>query len=312
MNSSDYLSLKDPLFHPGWIEFNERKAGLKAERLIIGPDKGTAWELETIVYRNKTGSIINPSRTPYMPMRFHSTSDVISSVNRRKRMAIEKLSILYKNEKINKTIKLSPVLSDIRPFVWEGFTVDQLYTYYLDLNKYPHHTSSDIKNKIRKALKAGYYFEESVDYDAIIECIHAPYKRQRLKHTLFANELSDLHYHMESNGFTAIICKDKDGQPQGAAILFYSPGGIGMNWTRGMKNLALKDGANSLLMDYTINFLKSKGCKVCDLGGANIPRISKAKESWGGELIPYFAVSKFSVKNWSIKKVKKIYQKIRR
>jgi hypothetical protein len=44
----------DPLFHPGWIEFNESQWSLKAEKLVFGPDRGSAWELKTIKLKCRT------------------------------------------------------------------------------------------------------------------------------------------------------------------------------------------------------------------------------------------------------------------
>ena len=291
--------MDDPLFSPGWIRFNEMQWGLKAERIVLGPKKGTSWELETIIYRNKKGQLIKPLRNPHLPVVFSSTSERPFTLNRRKRLAIDELATFYKKNKFASDLTLSHIVNDVRPFLWQGFIVSPKYTYHIDITSPGQKTDPKAINIVRKAIKLGYTCETTLDFDAVVKCQYAPYFRQgkSISGFLTVDEFQSIYNLIGDKGFVAFLCCDSKGKPQGASIHFFVPGGWAMDWSSGVETTALKNGANYLLNEFAINFFTEKHCKIYDFAGANIPSIAASKEAWGGDLVCYFSIRQPNVKN---------------
>jgi hypothetical protein len=284
-------NITDPLFHPGWINFNELQWGVKAEKLVFEPDKGNSWRLETIVYRNKKGKLVNPPRNPHLPVHFECTSEKPARVNRRKRMALEQLAAFYRKNRFGSSITLSPVADDLRPFTWQGMAATPRYTYHIDIANFAKLADSNVLNKSRKAKKLGYTCEITLDFQAVQECLNAPEARLGFEHRVNAAEMKRLHELVGDNNFAAFLCRDSAGRPQGAWVSLFVPNGWAMAWSAGVKSAALKDGANNLLGEYALEFLAEKGCTIFDFVGANNPPVARMKEAWGGDLVCYFTVN---------------------
>lgn len=286
----------DPLFHPGWIEFNKAYWGLDAEVLEFGPKKGTSWELKTVVYTNNKGQIVNPPRNPHIPVEFFCSSNKPSAYNRRKRLAIQQLSDCYADKKIKGGIKLSPEVSDLRPFVWNNMQVSPNYTYHISLDNYQSRMDSSVLNKARKAKSLGYSCYVTNEYSSVQECLESAQKRKGFDHVVNVKGLELLSGLMGVN-FVCFIAIDIKGDPAGAWIRVYCNDGLALAWSAGIKDDALKDGVNNLLGEYALEYFVSKNCKVFDFVGANIPPVAEMKEAWGGDLVCYYTIRENNIRN---------------
>lgn len=284
----------DPLFHPAWVDFNERRWGLTAEIIELGPEKGTSWELRAILYRDKKNKYVNPPRNPHLPVGFQSSSQKLSSINRRLRVATERFVEVVQKRGVRGALNLSPVLTDVRPFQWLGLRVAPRYTYHLSIPEYREFLEPAVLNKARKALSLGYRCEVSRSFDEIQECLSAAEARKGFNHQVGAMELSELSEAMGEEAFVAFLCRDSTGIPVGAWVRIWSPGGAVLAWSAGVKGQALKDGVNNLLGQFALDFFADQGCTTFDFVGANIPPVAEMKEAWGGRLVQYFAVSEVS------------------
>lgn len=285
---------KDPLFNSAWIDFNERKWGLAAEKIELGPERGTSWELRAVLYRDKSNRFVNPPRNPHLPVDFQSSSLKLSSINRRMRVATEGLAEIVKNRGVRGALNLSPVLSDIRPFQWLGLRAVPRYTYHLSIADYRDSLESAVLNKARKAFSLGYRCEVSRSFSEIQECLSAAEERKGFNHQVGATDLSVLSEAMGDEAFVAFLCRNSEGEPVGAWVRIWSPGGAVLAWSAGVKRQALKDGVNNLLGRFALDFFAAQGCTTFDFVGANIPPVAEMKEAWGGRLVQYFSVSEVS------------------
>lgn len=290
------MTFYDPLFHPGWIEFNKTYWGLEAEVLEFGPKKGTAWELRTVAYTNKKGQLVNPPRNPHIPVEFSSSSDKPSSYNRRKRLAIQELAAYYAERKVKGGVSFSPEVNDVRPFVWSGMEASPRYTYYVDPQCYRKNIDPRAVKKSRKAVAAGYKCDVTTDYGAVVSCLSETEARNDFDHQVSKEGLAVLREKMGDN-FLCFIAYDVGHQPVGARITFYADNGMAMAWSAGIRTAALKDGVNNLLGEYALDFFSSRNCQVFDFVGANIPPVAEMKEAWGGELVCYYTIRQPSMRN---------------
>lgn len=291
------MTSEDPLFHPGWIEFNRQQWGLKAEVIELGPRKGTSWQLTTVLYTNRRGQLVNPPRNPHIPVHFECSSNKPSSINRRKRVALQALAERYQQYKIKGGINLSPVVNDVRPFQWKGLSATPRYTYHIGMNGYRDSIDSRVLKKASKAKTLGYYCETSNDFLAVQECLTEPENRNNFNHSVNETDLKKLNFLMGSDSFCAILAYNSEGKPAGARLLLYTEGGIAMAWSAGIKSEALKDGVNNFLGAYALEFFSNKNCKTFDFVGANIPPVAEMKEAWGGDLVCYYTIREQNIRN---------------
>src|SRR5690606_23364031 len=113
-------------------------------------------------------------------------------------------------------------------------------------------------------------------------------------HKVGPSELSRLAEYMGDN-FVCFLASDSEGNPAGAWVRIYSPGGLAVAWSAGVKNFALKDGVNNFLGQFALDYFADKGCEVFDFVGANIAPVAEMKEAWGGELVCYYSIRE---QNW--------------
>lgn len=289
MSTIHYPLPQDPLFHPGWITFNEESLGLTAERKVFGPEKGTRWELETVIYRDKNGRLVHPLRNPYLPVAFHSVSDQIVKVNRRKRMAIQQLADFCSSHRIVEKLTFSPDLDDPRPFGWNGLTIEPRFTWYVALQDYWTHVDAAVRKNCNKAAALDYSCEQTTDWQAIMACLEAPENRKGFSYKLDVQSLSRL-YELTPDHSVAFLCVDSTGKPIAGRIALYVPGGLSMGWSIGVKAEGLRNGVNALLHKHTLDWFVSRGCTRYNFAGANIPTVAEMKEAWGGRLIHYYSI----------------------
>lgn len=286
--------MNDPLFDPGWIAFNEKAWGLRAEVVEFGPEKGTAWALKTVLYKNKRGALICPPRNPYLPVEFLTETTKGFSLVRRKRIALEALVKRYQSFGVRGAIPLSPDVDDVRPFTWSGYRANPRYTFLVDLASFESSVDSRALKKAAKALELGYSSQLTDDLSSVQECLQEPEDRKGFTHAIDLAGLRDLRDMMGQENFICALTYNKSGDPVGARILLCAPGGRVLAWSAGVKTSALRDGVNNLLGVFVIRGLVEKNYKELDLVGANIPPVAEMKEAWGGKLVQYFSISEFS------------------
>ena len=285
------MTILDPMLLEGWLRFNEEHWGLTAKRLVLSPEKGSSWELQTVLYANRKGVIVQPPRNPYLPVQFSTSATRVSAINRRKRDSLEALAKVLGGYKGQRPLALDPGVQDVRPFVWKGQVVRPRYTYTLPLPGWREQADKTVFQKARKAEKGGYTVEKTSDYEAVQGCLEGAQDRKGFDHKVSARGLARLAELMGGDHFVCFLARDADGAPKGAWVRIYVPGGRALAWSAGVHTEALKDGVNSLLGVHALEWFESKGCTSFDFVGANIPGVAAMKEAWGGELTPYYVVS---------------------
>ena len=286
----------DPLFHPGWIRFNEQRWELSAEPLVLTPEKGDAWRLETVLYRNRQGRLVTPPRNPHLPIDFHCASERPASRNRRKRLALTRLADHLQQCEFGGSLSLSSVADDVRPFEWANMAARPRYTYHLDIASRDEAIDPSARKKARKCRRLGYRCETTEDYAAVAACLAGPESRKGFDYRLDAEELARLAELMGPEHFVCFLARNAEGEAMGTRVFLFQPGGHALAWSAGMKTEAMKDGVNNLVAEEALEFFDRQGCSVFDFIGANIPPVAEMKEAWGGRLVCHFTISQRGVR----------------
>lgn len=294
----------EPLFNLGWIKFNCELWDLTSEIITLKPEKGNAWKLKTVIYRNRKGQIVNPIRTPYIPVVFECSTKAPTSYLRRKRAAIAKLAEIYSANACKGSILFSTQMDDPRPFTWEGFTVAPHFTFYLNIQNYKDDADKRVLKHSKKAESKGYYIERSLDFECVVSCLKASEERKGFSHVIDVRGLSMLNQLMTPDYFHCYLVKDKEGYAVGARVLLLAEEDKVLAWSAGINSSALRDGVNHFMVDKLLEFYANKGYKTFDFVGANIPAVAEMKEGWGGGLTTYYSVRAPSLRNQLISNYK--------
>lgn len=286
----------DPLFHPGWIQFNEQRWSLTAEPLVLTPEKGDAWRLETVLYRNRQGRLVTPPRNPHLPIDFQCASERPASRNRRKRLALTALAEHLQECDFGGSLSLSSVADDVRPFEWANMSARPRYTYHLDIATREDSIDPNARKKARKCRRLGYRCEVSQDYAAVAACLAGPEARKGFDYRLDAAELARLGELMGPEHFVCFLAFNAAGEAMGTRVCLFAAGGHALAWSAGMKTEAMKDGVNNLVAEEALEYFAGQGCSVFDFIGANIAPVAEMKEAWGGRLVCHYSISRRGIR----------------
>ena len=215
---------------------------------------------------------------------------------------LEELSTLY--DRIKFSIHYS--VNDLRSFQWFNyhkpekgqFKLKLRYTGILDLTTT--HNNDEILMSARsvrrqeyfKAIKNGFYSEESSDIDILNYLQDLTYKRQEI--TISDRErklVTNLSEASLSKGFgRLLICKDKIGNPASAALFIFDQK-CGYYLIGATDPKYRKFGLGSYVIFEQIIRCKEQGLKIVDFCGINSPNRGDFKISFNAKPVPYFDVS---------------------
>lgn len=303
---------KNPLSNPGWIKWNEKKWGVKAEHVIYQKNGKEFPKLEGIIYRNKRGKILMPLRNPYLPFEFTDSTTRLDRIY----VDYQEVVKLFVDDLLEYglcgNIILPPGFIDSRPFQWAGFSVELRYTFVQDFSQ-TYILSNKIKNKLNKAVKLGYVVERSKDWQSILDCISYTENEKKFSNRVSVSDIRICAELLGDNNFRGYLVKDHKGKPVLGALRLLQQNGVALAWSQGGIRENMKDGIVQLVYDFVLDDIKKSGVLYFDWIGANIENVALAKSAWGVPLSPQLVIVDRSLKgvlyNYFKPKVKKLLGK---
>ncbi|MGB8954223.1 MAG: GNAT family N-acetyltransferase [Tumebacillaceae bacterium] len=281
----------DPLFLPGWQEFNRLKWGVTPLAVQFGLENSDLPRLDAMLYLNPRGRVVRPPLNPYLAVVFQPTSTTHSFRIASQWMKVAQLFVGKMREfGLSRTLFLPPEIGDVRPWQWAGFRTSVRYTYHLDFPYDLRMADTGVRSRVRRAERLGYVCKRTTDVRAIWECLKATEERQGFDHHLTVEDLELARRCLGDEHLRGYVCYGPQGEPASAAYVLYAPGGKGIGWLHGAKKEHLSDGAVQLLDAFIIKELQESGAIGFDFVGANLPSVATAKSYWGCELIPYYVI----------------------
>lgn len=184
---------------------------------------------------------------------------------------------------------------DFQPFIWNKHKVTSQFTYQLDLRKSKEelfqNLSAERRKNITKAMNENLIIKETEPNKEMLSMILGTFERQNIEvensliekivfETKKENRIATMTFDSENNPLACNFCLVDSRK---ATYLF-----------GGYSTHNKHEGAGALAMWSSIETTKERKVEVFDFEGSMIPQIEKYVRGFGGELVPFFRVTKSS------------------
>lgn len=292
-----------PLMLDGWLEFNAATSGLTPVRRTYSSDNKALPVAETVLYLDKKGRMRMPHRNPYIPINFTPTPTPSKRRVMLQWQAVSQLMALdLKHRGLANTIVYPPDVVDIREWQWLNFNAIVRYTFIISFPHDQGEISKSIRKLVAKAVAGNFKCEQTTNMSHVIECLVGTEHRQGFEHGLRVQDLELARELLGDGSFRSYVCYAPNGEAASARIALYKRDGTAIGWVSGTKSSYLSTGAVQLLNWFTFQDLYDSGATRFDWTGGNIRSVAMAKSSWGGDLVPFYAIRQPGIKGvcWSV------------
>lgn len=200
-----------------------------------------------------------------------------------------------------------PRVTDVRPFVWDGWTIGLAYTFFVDLGALNGIAtfSGPNRSRHRKCVEAGFRITSSnaVGEAAAIfmPLIEATYRRRGMEPRDYGLDALPTYFRVldPQNALLYFAASTADGTVVAARVLVPSADGMVHDWVAGTDPEYLKSGVTAFLVAEILLELQRRGYRTFDFGGANTPGVADFKQGFNGALVFGFdtVLPPVSVKN---------------
>jgi lipid II:glycine glycyltransferase (peptidoglycan interpeptide bridge formation enzyme) len=188
------------------------------------------------------------------------------------------------------SISLHPSLKDLRPFMWEGWELQKLYTYWVDIaseEAFWANFSQSLRRKVRKAESAGIRIKESTDTQLLANQYSHSYQRHGVKEPIASELISDWVQNAIDGGLAKMyVAYDAHEKALCSRVILRDMPFV-YDWIAGSSAEADSQSANHALVTHIMRKHSALGFKTFDFRGANTPGVIEFKRSFGGALVPY-------------------------
>jgi len=193
----------------------------------------------------------------------------------------------------------SPSFVDIRPFIWNKWDVNVLYTYTLDLSgNIKKRISKEVRGDIKKAIKLGVKIKESYDIDKYYNLYKMTFERQNLKPRVDKKYFKEmLKLLKDKNSVEIKTAVSPNGETICSEIVIFD-NHKAYRWSAASHTELRTSGAVSYLLSSILEHIKEKNSNIeqIDLMAANTPNLAYFISSFNPDLIPYYRVYQESKK----------------
>lgn len=192
----------------------------------------------------------------------------------------------------NIEIKLSPDFLDIRPFTWNGWNSNVLYTYYIELDRDINiGISKDLKKNIQNALNEGMKTKRLKNSKIYYDLFSLVFKRQKLTtpvNEVFFNRVIEL---LESKKIGDMwVTETSSAEYVASQIRLWDKKRV-YAWTGASDHSFRNLGSNSLIYYDVFKDLKVAGFKEINMMAANTQRFTDFITGFNPKLVPYYSIN---------------------
>jgi len=293
------VKYQSPLLFDGWLEFNRYKWGVTPLKLRVSEEEKTHPAIESVLYLDKKGRIVQPPLNPYIPVAFYPTpSGKITRLYRQWLQTSKLLVEEFLERGVKGSVAFCPEVVDVRQWKWHGFIVDVRYTFYIQLPYDIEFCDHSVLQKIKKAEKASFTCDvaKTSMFSEVLDCLAETESRQKFSYALDVKDLEMASDLLGENVFRVYVCKSKNGKVASCRIVLSIPGTRAVDWVAGTRKDFLSSGATQLLIWHVLKDLRQQGATGFDFVGANLPTVSSSKADWRGTLTPYYVIRPLNVR----------------
>ena len=187
----------------------------------------------------------------------------------------------------------SPDFIDVRPFTWNGWDSDVLYTYFLGLD-------TDLEKKISK--EARWTIRKAMKHNIAVKKLHDPeifyglydntYRRQNLKVPADLSFITQMLRMVEEKGRGEMwVAQNASGENIASEILTYD-NRRAYRWAAASNEAHRSFGATTHLLFEIFKDLKAREIREINLMAGNMENLSNFVTQFNPNLVPYYAVKK--------------------
>jgi len=194
-------------------------------------------------------------------------------------------------------IKTAPGILDARPLKWNGYIVEPIYNYVIDLRKGADSVFKNFKkslrNDISRAEKKGISVEEGSKEELkwIYNAVKRRYSEQNKRVSTTEMYLLDLYDTFYPQNMKIFVAK-YEGEIVGGLLNIYKNKKI-LNWMGNVKTNIRGVSPNDLLHWEVIKWATEHGLKYYELVGANTERLCHYKSKYNPSLSICFSAKKY-------------------
>jgi len=236
----------------------------------------------------------SPLLTPYLGVVFKDNNAkyiTVISINKRISKAI---AAKIKDDFDSIRFHFTPFLTDLQPFIWEGFSTNVRYTYLLDLKDLDYVwqcMDAKRRNDITRAKQDGIYVDSNGHFDEMFALVENTFERQKMQPRFALTAFRYNEVLSQKGDCKCFLARNKDGKAIAGVYIvwdekssYYLLGGYDAEESH--------HGASATAMWEAIKFTKRElGLNQFDFEGSMIPQIEQYFRKFGGRLAPYYSVS---------------------
>lgn len=236
----------------------------------------------------------NPPLTPYLGIIFNeNNAKYVTKISNEKEIS-RAIAARIKDDFDLIYFQFTPFLTDLQPFIWEGFSSRVRYTYLLELDDLKgiwKSMDSSKRNHIRRAKKDGIYVESGVDFEEMFALVKKTFDRQdkeaKFRTTAFRyNEILSQKGQCQS-----FLARNKEGKAIASVYIVWDEK-RSYQLLAGYDPVEVHSGASASAIWEAINFTKEElGLNQYDFEGSMIEPVEQFFRKFGGKLTPYYTVS---------------------
>lgn len=188
------------------------------------------------------------------------------------------------------SLPLPVTWTDIQPLIWAGFNTGVKYTYRKPLGTAPHDEgyTSELRGHIRKALGSDLVIGHSASRDELLTVLLETAEAQGFNAP--AEALSSLLRGCEE-GWCRLATAHAGDALVGFAFTAYNDHEAYYLLGALSRSNKLR-GVQPVLLDTAMRSMKEQGVGVYDFEGSMVPGVERFFRSFGGELVPYYAIGR--------------------
>jgi hypothetical protein len=189
----------------------------------------------------------------------------------------------------------SPGLVDIRPFTWDGWKSNVLFTNYLVLkDAVADTTSRTVRNALKRAAKNGISAEKKIDSGAYNVLFRRTFQRQDLAPLVPEKFLNGMISLIGSRELGEMWCaKTPSGEIAASTIVVWDSRHAHA-WSAAADPELRETEAHTYLFTEICKDLQSRGFEGFNLQTGNTPRLTAFYASYNPVLTPYYQVAKIA------------------
>lgn len=246
------------------------------------------WPKTIFAYRMITRAPV----TPYQGFIFKPSTKAKSSGAIAANQTLSNLLIKHLLEKYHYIDIVSvPQQTDVRPFIWQGFSARPRYTYtfpLLPFGELKKKFSQALRRKI-KNLSGGLQVEESQETAALLQFVMESYRYHGIEPPVVETHLQKLFLALSEQEWAHIFYLKKDGSAKAGLLLLEDANNVYALFA-GVDSSARKVSYTEYLYTECMKDSRFSG-KRFDFLGANTQDFEQFKRSFGGELQVHFELN---------------------